>query len=500
MGEMKSGGAKEEEISEGRRGSAEVLQGHLKRVTLADVFDESAGGFSFILGWQFITLFSPAIHFSTYNDISHFNSVLGFISVGMLLVLLAAALVPRHFMRKSVAKVLRHFAPCVVALCTGALVVVDVVGPDYGQPWCSIASTLAGAGLGVFYLSWGELFSHLNIIQVAAKIASSFSIAAVLFAIAVTLPRPATVTIAVTLPLLSGYLASRKLRPGDADAKEPSEPLQLKPFIMNAVLSLGALALTGSFVRALLLNATPIIGEGSYPWLLLVATLGSIVVVIVPLLSEESLDFVSAFKAAVFCLGLIFLLLPVIEFGSIAADILGLATYVVTMILVWVVLARVTKLYQLPASVMFGIGWASYTAGMLAGTFGGALLSSFFEITPRVLSIVTLVSVCLLFVVYLFVFTEKAMGRLLGGPTSESRRPFRERCLGIAASYGLTERETEIMMLVAKGRSTPRIREELGLTIGTTNTHMNHLYKKLDVHDRQELIDLVEGDLPGKES
>lgn len=50
MGEMKSGGAKEEEISEGRRGSAEVLEGHLKRVTLADVFDESAGGFSFILG------------------------------------------------------------------------------------------------------------------------------------------------------------------------------------------------------------------------------------------------------------------------------------------------------------------------------------------------------------------------------------------------------------------------------------------------------------------
>lgn len=29
MGEMKSGGAKEEEISEGRRGSAEVLEGHL---------------------------------------------------------------------------------------------------------------------------------------------------------------------------------------------------------------------------------------------------------------------------------------------------------------------------------------------------------------------------------------------------------------------------------------------------------------------------------------
>ena len=48
------------------------------------------------------------------------------------------------------------------------------------------------------------------------------------------------------------------------------------------------------------------------------------------------------------------------------------------------------------------------------------------------------------------------------------------------------------MLLIAKGRSAPRIREELGLTAGTVNAHVSHLYRKLDVHDRQELIDLVE--------
>ena len=52
-------------------------------------------------------------------------------------------------------------------------------------------------------------------------------------------------------------------------------------------------------------------------------------------------------------------------------------------------------------------------------------------------------------------------------------------------------------MLVAKGRSTPRIREELGLTAGTVNAHLSHLYRKLDVHDRQELIDLVAGPATG---
>ena len=55
------------------------------------------------------------------------------------------------------------------------------------------------------------------------------------------------------------------------------------------------------------------------------------------------------------------------------------------------------------------------------------------------------------------------------------------------------------MTLVAKGRSTPRIQEVLGLTAGTVNTHLAHLYRKLDVHDKQELIDLLEAPQPKSE-
>ena len=85
------------------------------------------------------------------------------------------------------------------------------------------------------------------------------------------------------------------------------------------------------------------------------------------------------------------------------------------------------------------------------------------------------------------------MARLLGGGRF-GRRPFRERCHQLRVDFNLTEREEEVLVLVAKGRSTPRIREELGLTAGTVNAHLSHLYRKLDVHDRQELIDLVESE------
>ena len=53
-------------------------------------------------------------------------------------------------------------------------------------------------------------------------------------------------------------------------------------------------------------------------------------------------------------------------------------------------------------------------------------------------------------------------------------------------------RETEIFLLLAKGRSIPRIADELVLANSTVTTHVRGLYRKLDVHNRQELLDFVE--------
>ncbi len=210
------------------------------------------------------------------------------------------------------------------------------------------------------------------------------------------------------------------------------------------------------------------------------------------MLSADSLDFAGAYRSSVFTMGLIFLLVPIVTLGSVFADVLGISIYCVVLLLAWAVLARITNLYQLPVLVTFGIGWSAMTAGSLAGTFMGGLVRTFVEVTPRLLSICTLICVCLLFFAYLFLFTEKSMARLLGGPISRGKRPFHERAHQIALDYSLTKREEEIMMLIAKGRTNARICEELGVTPGTVNTHLANLHKKLDVHDRQEVIDMVE--------
>lgn len=69
--------------------------------------------------------------------------------------------------------------------------------------------------------------------------------------------------------------------------------------------------------------------------------------------------------------------------------------------------------------------------------------------------------------------------------------PIAARIAELAAAHKLTPRETEVFELLAHGRSIPYVRDALFISRDTAATHAKHIYSKLDVHSRQELIDLV---------
>lgn len=66
-----------------------------------------------------------------------------------------------------------------------------------------------------------------------------------------------------------------------------------------------------------------------------------------------------------------------------------------------------------------------------------------------------------------------------------------KQCLVVRERYGLSSRETEVMELVARGKSMASIAEELFISENTVRTHCKHIYSKLDIHSRLELSDLV---------
>lgn len=70
--------------------------------------------------------------------------------------------------------------------------------------------------------------------------------------------------------------------------------------------------------------------------------------------------------------------------------------------------------------------------------------------------------------------------------------PWRHACNDIARQYQLSPREKEIFFLVAKGRNADYIQQELIISTHTVKTHIANIYRKLNVHSSQELLDLVE--------
>ena len=65
-------------------------------------------------------------------------------------------------------------------------------------------------------------------------------------------------------------------------------------------------------------------------------------------------------------------------------------------------------------------------------------------------------------------------------------------CERLGAECGLTVREVEVLQMLVKGRSKSYIAETLFISENTMRTHSKRIYAKLDIHTRQELLDLVQ--------
>lgn len=62
----------------------------------------------------------------------------------------------------------------------------------------------------------------------------------------------------------------------------------------------------------------------------------------------------------------------------------------------------------------------------------------------------------------------------------------------VKKAYSLSNRETDILELILRGRNVARMSETLFVSENTVRSHSKNLYRKLDVHNRQQVFDLVE--------
>ncbi|MEE0303491.1 MAG: helix-turn-helix transcriptional regulator [Senegalimassilia anaerobia] len=102
----------------------------------------------------------------------------------------------------------------------------------------------------------------------------------------------------------------------------------------------------------------------------------------------------------------------------------------------------------------------------------------------------SLLFVCVLAAVIIpLVRQEYNITQLMAPPATKSSQEHRIKEL--AAEFSLSARETEIVMLIARGFTTDNVAKKLVISPYTVNTHIRHVYEKVGIHKRSELIDYI---------
>lgn len=400
-----------------------------------------------------------------------------------------------------------------------------------GSLLCVAAGAGTGLGSGLLYAAcWGEAFSRRPVPAAVFNFTVS-----ILLAVAATwagtslLPRAAVEAVTVGLPLLEGLCAARALgahgSPGIREPIPPEKlaaggppyaPARLEGFALWVCLPLLFVGMSTGVLREFSLH--PIMAEGTETLPALIASLAlafALISLAMIVLRDDSSLFARAALLAL-ALSLAVILSPAAgERGVLNA---ALVSYICLDAMTWAAPCDLVRRYRIAPALAFGLGRMAVALGIGAGngviklTVGA---EAAYEASNTALPLAMIV---LFFVAYGFWPQDRTVRRHVlkgegpeeGGaqeddaPTAPAapadaparqapgeKDPRRGACSTLAGKHGLSQRELDVLVLLADGRDVPFVADALGISANTAKSHVQHIYQKLGVHTRQGLITLV---------
>ena len=361
---------------------------------------------------------------------------------------------------------------------------MPILPSDTAQLGRLLGLALAGAGSSLAILCWWEVCAALNPVEVAFCCASSW------------------IAREVAIAALSGYSGGYLVA---ATLVFPLLGMAMFDTTQRRCASLGLVAHAGdgaaSFPwKPMSLVALYAFAYGCGTWLLhyqddlfmrLGMVLPALVVCASILFASRHFDFALVYRTILPAAIAGFLALLLVRDGNEGlATVFVRASYTSVSLYISVVLCNLSRRYGISAAWLFGLLNVVHIAFLGAGTL-------LFNALPS-LVVVGAVIICILFATFIIVSepTLNSSWRIVltraGTSLAEDAR-LELTVDTLAREHGLSGRQREILLLVARGDTPRALGNKLGIAPGTVKAHMQHIYKKLGVHSKEELDALVQG-------
>lgn len=148
-------------------------------------------------------------------------------------------------------------------------------------------------------------------------------------------------------------------------------------------------------------------------------------------------------------------------------------------------------------SQIFGRAFLIRSVGFLFGNLVGMEVHENLVLDTAAFSVIGTAVFVLLVLVTFNMNSEKYAKTVWGllpheDPRGRYERTRDERCAALADQFGLTERETEVLRLLARNKRPREISDVLVVSVATVRSHVHAIYTKTGVHSAAELAKLVE--------
>lgn len=447
-------------------------------------------GIGFYQAWVLVAVMSETLFLNVDFFFAYTGIIRCYFSLSLALCMLLYILVSQKV--DILGKKHRLFLGMAVASSVGTL----LIACPFAQGMAAFAVMFAGislCGLGnaAIVMGWGFLWSKMDADRMGLHIVVGNAFAGCLYLLIVLLPSFAAVSVAALLPLCSvGMLLLCK----DEPPRTQQPPLkQSKGALGKALAAIATIPLVFGVARALSAPSEAIAGSVQYKMVLGMTVFAFVLVAVTAFAPKQQLA-IRLYRLVVpfMVIGFAALVFVPQEFIWVpyAAIMCGFYSFEG---LVW--LLQPEYALQTKRSTLYVFGWGRclfHFFGFLGALVGFWCIGAGL-VQGMAANVLCFVMILILLVLSYYVFTEHDLRNFVAAPVRESALgPKNDACGQLALLHGLSERESEVLELLAKGRSVPYIAEALVISKGTVKTHVRHIYEKIGVHDKQELINLVD--------
>lgn len=383
------------------------------------------------------------------------------------------------------------FVAMVSAVCINF---VSIYHPELAATLRLPAVISGSVGIALILMLWSEFFGCINPVRVVGYYAASIAASCVILWVFKGLLLPWLWVGTCLVPVVSLLCLWRSYARLPYDAYPPAYQHDFlfpwKPVLVIGIYSF-VYGMRGSvFTSTLSMNS----GLGAF--------LGALAVYLLVSRFGEKLDFSLLWKIAMPLM--IVSLAPLdglVPEWSMIADLCALASYTILLLLIMAIMSNLCFRYGVCALWIFAIERAIRMASSQTGRLVGENIVNSTAVPDFVRPIALVVMAGFLISVICVFFSEKHVtsqwGVVLKHPIADDLELYMEKnrlglkCKELADDHGLTARENEILLLIARGSHLSQIASELHISNNTVKTHTRHIYAKLMVNSRRELMTLL---------